>query len=43
LLSILQKTFNYVADFQGTSANIPNDLIKSGSTVVKEEELEKAA
>jgi hypothetical protein len=30
LLLIVQKTFNYVADFQGTSATMPNDLIKSG-------------
>jgi ribosomal protein S4E len=37
LLLIAQKTLNYVADFQGTSATMPNGLVKSVSTVVKEE------
>jgi len=28
---------NSISDFQGTSATMENDLIKSGSTIVKEE------
>jgi len=34
---------NSVSDFQGTSATMQNDLIKSGSTIVKVELKEKEA